>query len=165
MIFERVLNEELYTRNPVEAYLVHKFLADILPKVVSLSDQEDGTFYLKHPDDKGDHVLIDGDRNITGIIDWGWAYTASAFIAFYSPIAFLPLGDFFDGASSLGNDEIAFANVLAEKGREDLAEHVRVGRVHHMFSFCCGYPFDDWNDFFSLCKGLRDAVKVDESLS
>lgn len=36
----------------------------------------DDKFYLKHTDDKGDHTVFNDDFNITGIIDWEWAYTA-----------------------------------------------------------------------------------------
>jgi hypothetical protein len=53
-------------------------------------------FYLKHVDDKGDYILVDEYFNITGIIDWEWAHTASPAYAFNSPIGFLPVADFYD---------------------------------------------------------------------
>lgn len=33
------------------------------------SVSDDRKFYIKHADNKGDHILVDRDFNITGIID------------------------------------------------------------------------------------------------
>ena len=40
-----------------------------------LSEHEAEEFYLRHFEDKGDHILVDSDYNITGIIDWEFAST------------------------------------------------------------------------------------------
>ena len=71
------------------------------PKIFANNDLDDGKFYLKNEDKKGDHVLVYNDYNITGIIDWEWAFTDSKSAAFNSSIVLLPVAGFYDGASEL----------------------------------------------------------------
>lgn len=91
-------------------------------------------------------------------------HTAPPAHAFNSPIAFLPVAEFYDSKNNLGADEIVFAQLLQEKGRQHLADFVRTGRLQHRFTFCCGYDLADWDGFLGLFRGLRDAVGVDEGL-
>lgn len=165
LILNHILREEKYTSQPVDAYLIHRFLLDAVTKIPPSSHDQTSQFYLKHADDKGDHILVDDEYNITGIIDWEWAHTARFELAFNSPIAILPVGDFYDGANSLGEDEITLIRLLTDKGREDLAAAVRNGRVQHRFAFCCGYnPDADWQGFLGLFSGFRDAIGVDAGM-
>ncbi|RMZ84189.1 hypothetical protein DV738_g604, partial [Chaetothyriales sp. CBS 135597] len=166
LILDLILRGEMYSQQAVDAYLIHLFLIDLIPSISPSpsSIQNDQGYYLKHADDKGDHILVDEDFNITGIIDWEWAYTAPPAHAFNSPIGLLSVGDFYDGVNDLGDDEIVFARLLEEKGHQDLAAFVWNGRIQHRFAFCCGYDLADWSGFLGLFRGLRDAVKVDEGL-
>lgn len=163
LILDLIVRGEMYSQQAVDAYLIHRYLIDLVPRVLP-SVQDDDKFYLKHADDKGDHILVDENFNITGIIDWEWAHTASPAHAFNSPIALLPVSDFYRGENSLGNDEAVFARLLEEKGHRDLARFVWNGRLQHRFAFCCGYDLADWDGFLGLFRGLRDAVGVDEGL-
>lgn len=43
-----------------------KFLAEQFQR---WQDVNSGPFFLAHTDDKGDHILVDDDFQITGIID------------------------------------------------------------------------------------------------
>ncbi|KAI1181862.1 hypothetical protein F5B17DRAFT_423159 [Nemania serpens] len=166
LIMDLILRGELYALQPVDAYLIHRFLLDLVPTVVSkVAQGGDGRYYLKHPDDKGDHILVDEDFNITGIIDWEWAYTAPLSNAFNSPMAFLPVSHFFRGANDLGEDETLFARILQEKGHPHLAQAVLTGRPQHIFNFLCGYDLADWEGFLGLFEGLRKAVSVDSELN
>ncbi|KAI0471372.1 kinase-like domain-containing protein [Xylaria cf. heliscus] len=163
-VLDLILGEELYSQQSVDAYLIHRFLIDLIPSVLPHTIQDDQKYYLKHADDKGDHILVDEDFNITGIIDWEWAHTAPPIHAFNSPIGILPVGEFYEGMNNLGDHEIIFAHMLEEKGRLDIAQCVRDGRLQHRFAFCCGYDLADWDGFLGLFKGLRDAVGVDDGL-
>ncbi|KAI1178480.1 hypothetical protein F4777DRAFT_537776 [Nemania sp. FL0916] len=165
LILDQIIRGEVYSERPVDAYLIHRYLLDLVPLMSSLSAQYDGHCFLKHADDKGDHILVDEDFNITGIIDWEWARTAPPTIAFNSPIGFLPVGEFYDGVNSLGEDEKTFARLLEEKGHHDLAQFVWNGRIQHRFIFCCGYDLADWSGFLGLFQGLRDITGVDGSMS
>ena len=162
LILDLIVRDEMYSQRPLEAYLIHRFLMDIAP--LALPAEQDGKFYLKHPDDKGDHILANEDFNITGIIDWEWAQTESPAVAFNSPLAFMPVNEFYDGDQNPGDNEIFFAEQLEEKGYKDLAAYVRNGRLLHRFSFCNGYDLGDWKGFLELFQGLREAVVVDVGL-
>ena len=52
----------------LDAYLIYRFLLDLVPLVLPLGQNND-KFYFKHVDNKGDHILVDEQFNITGIID------------------------------------------------------------------------------------------------
>ncbi|KAL6850739.1 hypothetical protein ACO1O0_007864 [Amphichorda felina] len=162
LILDLIVQEEMYSQKAVDAYLIHRYLIDLVPRVLP-AVYDDENFYLKHADDKGDHILVDEHFNITGIIDWEWASTASPAHAFNSPIGFLPVADFYCGRNDLGDDEVIFARLLEEKGHGDLARFVWNGRLQHIFNFCCGYDLTDWDGFLGLFRGLRDAVG-DEAL-
>ncbi|EER43554.1 conserved hypothetical protein [Histoplasma capsulatum H143] len=123
--------EERYTRRPVDAYLIHRFLLDSVPKFISsYHAANDGRFNLKHDDDKGDHILVDDDYNITGVIDWEWAYAASKAVAFNCPVFLLPGTDFFEGTLGLGEDELGLRKALDD--HESLEwESWREYALHH----------------------------------
>lgn len=159
----RITAGETHSQRALDAYLIHRFLLDLVDRLKPASNPS-GKFYLKHGDDKGDHILVDENFNITGIIDWEWAYTADPADAFNSPIGLLPVADFYAGNGSIGDDEAVFAELFRDKGQPQLAQFVLEGRVRHLYSFCCGHNPDDWDGFLSLFRGLREAVGVDENL-
>lgn len=160
-----IMKGESYAGREIDAFLVHRFLLDSVPEVLLHHSFDDGQFYLRHADDKGDHILIDSDYNVTGIIDWEWAHTEPKSAAFKSPIMLLPVADFYNSVNCIGKDESTFANTLEDKGNKRLAEIVRNGRLLHRFDFCCGYDFADWEGFLGLFQGLRDALNKDAGLS
>lgn len=165
LILDLILRQEMYSSQAVDAYLIHRYLLDLVPSVLPPSSTQDARqkYFLKHADDKGDHILVDDEFNITGIIDWEWAHTAPPAHAFNSPIGLLPVGDFYEGAVDLGEDEIVFARLLEGKGHQDLANCVWNGRLQHRFAFCCGYDLGDWDGFLGLFRGLRTAAKTGDS--
>ncbi|KAL9095267.1 MAG: hypothetical protein Q9165_002523 [Trypethelium subeluteriae] len=71
-----IADGQLYHEYPSDAFYFYMMLKDHAHLLVS--DEDDGDFFLKHVDDKGDHLLIDGAGNITGIIDWQFARCVSA---------------------------------------------------------------------------------------
>ncbi|KAL9083859.1 MAG: hypothetical protein Q9159_005535 [Coniocarpon cinnabarinum] len=161
MVLRAIARDEMYVQQPVDAYLVHRFLLDVLSHLLP---PRNGIF-LKHADDKGDHIMVDDDYNITGIVDWEWAYTTSAALAFKSPQAFLPVADFYNGSTDIGDDERSFASILEAKGSTELAQCVRNGRLQHFYEFCSQYTFSwDWDGFQGLFRGLRDALRIDAGL-
>ncbi|KAF2275683.1 uncharacterized protein EI97DRAFT_420100 [Westerdykella ornata] len=168
LILDLILREEMYSQNPIDAYLIHRFLLDLIPSVLPppsfRQNTKDHHFFLKHADDKGDHILVDDDYNITALIDWEWAYTAPEPLAFNSPVGLLPVAEFYNGVNALGEEEEWLAQMFELRGHLGLARAVRGGRVQHFFAFCCGYDLSDWKGFLGLFRGLRDAVGVDPGL-
>lgn len=114
---------QLYPQFPVEAYLVYRFLQD---NATQLSDS-DNNFFLKHVDDKGDHLMVDEDLNITGIIDWQMARVVPRREAFALSLVSADMRALCDRHVSLSEDDIALSNALREKGPE-LASHTGTRR-------------------------------------
>ncbi|KAG5970790.1 hypothetical protein E4U56_007260 [Claviceps arundinis] len=116
-------------------------------------------FFLKHADEKGDHILVNADFDIIGIIDWEWCQTTSREEAFSSPCMMWPVGAFHDGSNELAEEELLLARVFREKGREDLASCVLRGRKIQRFLFALhdGVAQLDEKTFASLFVGLKRA--------
>lgn len=166
-ILDQILQKQRYTHWPIGAFLIHKFLLDVLPQVwtAGTANPQSEDCYLKHADDKGDLILVYSDYNITGTIDWEWAYTADAHLAFISPFILFNVLDFFNGSTVIFPHEAYFAECLERKGKPDMATWIRASRPRHFFNFCCGHGFEfDLKNFLGLFKGLRDAVGVDAGL-
>ncbi|KAE8379592.1 hypothetical protein BDV26DRAFT_163268 [Aspergillus bertholletiae] len=121
-------------------------------------------FYLRHADNKGDHILVDSEYNITGIVDLEWAHTDVKSAAFNSPVMLLPIADFYNGKNQLGEDELVYVKLLEDKGHRDLAEIVKKGRILHRIEFCLGYDLADWEGFLGIFQGPRKALEVDGDL-
>lgn len=77
--------------NAADVFLAHRFRLDVLDRVwkattAAAIEEDDEKFFLKHADDKGDHILVNADFDIVGIIDREWCSTASKEEAFSSPV-------------------------------------------------------------------------------
>ncbi|KAG9232592.1 hypothetical protein BJ875DRAFT_466302 [Amylocarpus encephaloides] len=127
---------------PVDVYLVHRFRLDVIQKLEGESAEEEH-FFLKHPDDKGDHILVDDSYNITGIVDWEWTRTERKAYAFSSPCMMWPVAKFYEGSNELSNSEIIFADMFKGRGRDDLAEYLLGGRKVQRFYFNFGGDAQD----------------------
>ena len=161
-----LVREEIGNERAVGCYLVQRFLLDMVPRVVR-EPVVGHQFFLKHANDHGDHILVDDEYNITGIIDWECAYTAPWDSAFNSPMMLLVQSDDFPkGAQRLGELEEDFARYLERRhGGQRLAVAVRTGRAHHFFALCCDFDMPrHWEEFLGLFRGLRDAVGVDDGM-
>lgn len=127
--------------NALDGFLAHRFrldVVDMIPSQAVAAEDRDDQFFLKHADDKGDHILVDADFNIVGIIDWEWCSTASKEEAFSSPCMMWPVGAFYEGSNQLSEEELLFARVFRERGRDDLARCVLDGRRVQRYMFALG---------------------------
>ncbi|KAJ5804846.1 hypothetical protein N7474_010733 [Penicillium riverlandense] len=159
-------NREI-TSLPVDNYLAFHWRLSALSSLTS-SVANDGPFYLKHYDDKGDHILVDDDYKITGIIDWESASAEAKHLAFSSPCMMWPVGDYYDGLNNLSEDETEFARMFEIRGRQDISKIVLNGRRWQRFLFFLGGGVEnDEPTFESLFQGLRMSFAIDgeESVS
>lgn len=142
----------------VENYLSFLWRLEQLDALVT-SISDDGPFYLKHYDDKGDHILVDGDFNITGVIDWEWASAEAKPYAFSSPCMLWPVGDYYDGKNNLAAEETQLAELFSRRrGRDDLAALVHHGRPWQRYLFFLGGGIPrNMDEFEPLFLGLREA--------
>lgn len=145
----------------VDNYLSHCWRMDMIPEVLSLHN--DASFFLKHFDDKGDHVLVDEGFNITGIIDWEFASAEPKALAFSSPCMLWPVGDFYDGSNRLSPEELELAAAFEHRGRNDMACLVRNGRKMQRYLFFNGGGVSqEQEEFEAMFQGLRAAWAGDE---
>ncbi|KAK6000740.1 hypothetical protein QM012_003465 [Aureobasidium pullulans] len=156
---ELMRNGEMQTHLPLELYTSLEYRLHMLDRVwkdVAPTDQ----FYLKHPDDKGDHILVNQSFEIVGITDWEWTQTVSKAEAFCSPCMMWPVAEFYNGDNELSPDEIQFADMFKQRGRDDLALCIMQGRKVQRFQWLLGpeASLTEREDMLNLLEGLRDAL-------
>jgi hypothetical protein len=152
-----IANGEIGTDYLDDILLAHRFRLDIIDGIWKESQPRE-KFCLKHPDDKGDHILVDESFNIVGIIDWEWTRTVSKEEAFSSPCMMWPVGRFYEGSNELSDEEVRFAEIFRERGRNDLADCVMQGRKVQRFYFAFGPDsgaHGDQKTFMDSFAGLR----------
>ena len=136
-------------------YLSHCWRRDKISEVTKYCHDHGIDFFIKHYDDKGDHILVDADFNITGIIDWEFASAEPKALAFSTPCMLWPVGDFYAGTNELSAEEIEFAELFEARGRSDMGRIVRESRKMQRFTFFNGGDglIDD-EEFQSLFTGV-----------
>ncbi|KAK7397617.1 hypothetical protein QQX98_013015 [Neonectria punicea] len=82
---------------------------------IGLSDSKD-KFFLKHVDDKGDHLMVDEDLNITSIIDWQMARIVPRREVFALSLVSANIRALCGGDVSLSTKDLELSNALREKG-------------------------------------------------
>ncbi|KAK5987987.1 hypothetical protein PT974_12123 [Cladobotryum mycophilum] len=113
-----IADGQLYIEYPVDAYLVYRFLKDNAAQLVEqgAKGQAPGQFFLKHADDKGDHLLVDENLNITGIIDWQMARIVPRREAFGPSLVTAEMNALCGGRVSLSDDDTVLADALKTRG-------------------------------------------------
>lgn len=128
-----IADGQLYPQFPVEAYLVYRFLQENAAQLSDDDPEEDGFFFLKHVDDKGDHLMVDKDLNITGIIDWQMARVVPRREAFALSLVSADMQALCGGAVSLSRQDVALRDALREKGAGQLARYTGDEKVRRFF--------------------------------
>lgn len=140
--------------------LPHRFCQDNIGALFEDNTVSSGNnFFLKRPDDKRDHILVNDSFEIVGLIYWEWTQTVSKAEAFCSPCMMWPLREFYDGSNELTTYELRLAAIFWEKGRGDLANYAMDGgKVQRLF-FSLGpeRSFVDTQAFSNLFIGLQKA--------
>ncbi|KAG5633925.1 hypothetical protein H0H81_004381, partial [Sphagnurus paluster] len=131
--------------DPISSFLIYRSLLDAYPHI--LGDLLDSNqFYLRHQDDKGDHILVNDRLDIVGIIDWEWSKVVAKLFAFSAPVMLLP-DAFLEGSNELSQEEEDFATIFEYLQRSDMAGYIRNGRVCHRITFIL-----DTGDRIDDCK-------------
>lgn len=120
--------------DPVTSYLIYRTLLDAYPRVLPTDSMNSEIFCLRHQDDKGDHILVNDQLDVLGIIDWEWSKVVAKPFAFAAPVMLLPVA-FDEGSNLLSQDEEELARIFDSLGRSDMALCVRHGRACHRISF------------------------------
>ncbi|KAH9908624.1 hypothetical protein F4778DRAFT_717926 [Xylariomycetidae sp. FL2044] len=123
-----IADGQIYPQFPIEAYLVYRFLQDNATQLSSDLDE----FFLKHVDDKGDHLLVDEDLNITGIIDWQMARIVPRREAFALSLVSANMRALCEGNVSLSTKDVTLSKALRDKDSR-LAAHMEDEKVRRFF--------------------------------
>ncbi|KAK1981126.1 hypothetical protein LZ30DRAFT_97882 [Colletotrichum cereale] len=152
---QAISNHEI-TSLPVDNYITFPWRLSVVPALASSSASSLGPFYLKHYDDKGDHILVDEEYNITGVIGWEFASAEAKELAFSSPCMIWPVGDFYAGSNRPAPEELEFSRILQGRGRDDLSQCVLDGRRWQRFTFSLGGGVPSVRtELESLFRGLQ----------
>ena len=163
--FAIIANGEIESVGSTDIHLTHRFCRDNIGALFENDTvSSENEFFLKHPDDKGDHILVNDAFDIMGIIDWEWTQTVSKAEAFCSPCTTWPLREFYDGSNEFTAHELQLAAIFREKGREDLANCVMDGRKVQRFFFGLGpaSSFVDTQTLSNLFMGLQKSFNYYE---
>ncbi|KAJ5714556.1 uncharacterized protein N7483_011737 [Penicillium malachiteum] len=159
-----IADGQLFTSFPVNAYLIFLYLKsqiDTLTETQTPAEEPETTekFYIKHVDDKGDHIMVDDELNIVGIIDWQMARVVPANEAFGPSLVTAEMSDIYDGISSLTVQDQALARLLREKGAGHLADIMSKDERLRRFFFGLDVDFP-WEDTLLLIRGIWTAFGV-----
>ncbi|GAB1207380.1 hypothetical protein APSETT445_006096 [Aspergillus pseudonomiae] len=160
-----IADDQLFPSFPVNAYLVFLFLKSQIPNLASTANRNIETteqFYIKHVDDKGDHLMVDDELNIVGIIDWQMARVVPANEAFGPSLVTAEIGDIYNGVSSLTVHDHALARFLKAKGEDDLADIMSKDEKLRRFFFGLDVDFS-WNETLLLIRGIGAAFGMDKN--
>ncbi|KAJ5698401.1 hypothetical protein N7462_000406 [Penicillium macrosclerotiorum] len=142
---------------PLNAYLVFLFLKsqiqDISPKANYSSVKNTEQFFIKHVDDKGDHLMVDDEVNVIGFIDWQMARVVPADEAFGPSLVTAEMGDIYDGFSSMTIHDRTLARLLKERGEDGLAGIMCKNEKLRRFFFGLDVDFC-WDETLLLIRGL-----------
>jgi hypothetical protein len=116
-----IADGQIYDKYQKEAFLFFKLLHRHAARLCC--DETHGAFYLKHVDDKGDHLLVDSNYNVTGIIDWQFARVVPACEAFGPSLVTADLSALYSGKAGLSEDDKMISKELRAKGRGELADY------------------------------------------
>lgn len=151
-----IADGQLYPEYPVEAFLFFHFLQQNIQHLVSGDMPEQ--FFLKHVDDKGDHLLVDESFNITGIIDWQFARAVPASEAFGPSYITADLASLYSSNTGVTSDDHYLATALRGKGASSLAliaeRNEIMRRFHH--GLASGSTTDEARE---MLKGIVACVK------
>ncbi|KAL0932403.1 uncharacterized protein CTRU02_213356 [Colletotrichum truncatum] len=123
-----IADGQLYPQFSIRAYLVYRFLQE---NATQLSDTED-RFFLRHVDDKGDHLLVDEDSSITGIIDWQMARIVPRREAFAPSLVSADMSALCNGVVSLSAADVALRDSMLEKA-VDMAGFTEDEKIRRFF--------------------------------
>ncbi|WVQ78364.1 hypothetical protein IAT38_000449 [Cryptococcus sp. DSM 104549] len=124
--------------------------------------REETEFYVKHGEDWLKQYLSDEKGNLTGVVDWEWAFVATkseAFAALHN-LATTDWGGCPIPHNSLTGTELLLISAYERHGRPDLADCVRKGRLYQYINHTLG---QFTSPHIGVINGLRKAILGEET--
>ncbi|KAK8865629.1 hypothetical protein IAR55_000774 [Kwoniella newhampshirensis] len=116
-------------RYPVATFLAYLEMRELIEENEEMG-REETEFFIKHADDKNDQYMLRDDGHLVGVLDWEWAYTTTKTEAFCAPMGLFWSSEWAAGDNALTPEEQLLIDIHEAKGRPDLADCVRNGRVY-----------------------------------
>jgi len=159
-----IADGQLHHEHPLEAFLFYHFLRQNTDTLVA-SDIP-GQFFLKHVDDKGDHLLVDEEFNVTGIIDWQFARTVPAAEAFGPSYVTADLMSLYSSNTGVTDDDRLLAKALKNRGADVLASFAEGNEIMRRFhnGLSSGLTKDEARDVLKgmvICVQGRELDELD----
>ncbi|PNS17581.1 hypothetical protein CAC42_8124 [Sphaceloma murrayae] len=160
-----IADQQPHVRFATQAYVMYDYLHGIIQErpLVREGIDEARDYYLKHTDDKGDHILVDPETyEVTGYIDWTFARTVPLEEAFGPSLFTADMGAMYDGNPGLSAEDVAFSKSM-RKGfggpNEEVHSLCRAGdqmrRV--MFGLATGVDIS-WEEAKTIFEGLLKSL-------
>lgn len=157
-----IADGQLYTEFPIDAYLVYRFLKDSASQLAEQGGETKPSeqFFLKHVDDKGDHLLVDDDLHITGIIDWQMARVVPRREAFGPSLVTADMNALCGGKVSLSADDVALADALRRRGLSRMTSCAVDEKVRRFF---WGLALEsEWENALPLANAILQVFGVSQ---
>jgi hypothetical protein len=158
-----IMEGKLCPNFAVEALLTYSILRDNICKILLLSKDIGGgaaeSFYLTHIDPKGDHLLLNSDGYITGIIDWQGARCVPFTEAFGPSLLTADLHAMYEGTSGITEDDVLLSNVLLKKGAPHIAHMMTRNSMSRRLHFGLGSAVTE-AEIWDLIRGLLSAFEI-----
>jgi hypothetical protein len=155
-----ILNGQVCPRWPREAFTFYATFASQIP---NLASPLPGQFFLKHVDDKGDHILLDSCGTVSGMIDWQFTRCVPALEASGPSYVSADNTQLWSANEGLTANDHLLANMLLEKGYPHLADVMTQGEVMRRFQNGIS-DADDVEQAREILKGLLIALHMDVPL-
>jgi hypothetical protein len=160
-----ICDRQLFTLYSVNAYLIFKYLKELAERGrwnAFESSIDNGPFFLKHMDDKGDHILVDEEYNITGLIDWTFARVVPIYEAFGPSLLTAEMNDIYEGRSGRSQGDMLITESIQTIGNS-LARFADGPDLVRRFSFGLGMGMNmSWSEVTALFRGiLSTATGID----
>jgi hypothetical protein len=117
---ELISDGQLYPEYAKEAFAYYSLLRDKVAPVLAARSGDNREFWLKHMDDKGDHIRVDTNYNIKAIVNWQLARFVPAEEAFGPSLFTANIGQLYGGTPGLGIDDEVFSSLLRDTGYQGL---------------------------------------------
>lgn len=138
-----IADQQLYYEYQPDAFKFYMILREHAHLLGS--NEQPSNFFLKHVDDKGDHLLVDENGNITGIIDWQFARCVPPSESFGPSYITADLGALYLGKVETSAEDRQLAKELRKRGAGNIA------------------PYMEQNAFArTFCHGLASGLRRDE---
>ena len=163
-----IADRQLFSEYSVDAYLMFKELQECTTQAAWLDkwgDVDAGPFFLKHMDEKGDHILVDKNFEITGIIDWTFARTVPAYEAFGPSLVSANNNHLFSGKPGLSDDDVRVGRAMQRQGGpSSYAQSDEIRRYLFGLGIGLGLTKEEvWDVFRAIIITLKgsDSIAID----